>query len=147
MKTDVNDRLTERISLSISIPAEFDNVAGDVWKSRFVLVGEAPASISSREKYFPFCSLSGCSGWLNNLLDEENIPEGNLFWINAQHIDGTPNNKKIFDYLLGKKIICLGKKAEKWVEPTGLKYETVPHPQYWKRFKSKERYPLMDLLK
>lgn len=140
-------RLLNRILFSKDIPREFNNVAGSIQYSRFVLIGESPSKESPFEHYYPFLDQIGCSGWLNRLLDVENISEQDLFWINAYHLDGSPNDLEILKYLKDKKIICLGKKAEKWLTPSGLKYESVPHPQYWKRFKSKERYPLMDLLK
>lgn len=140
-------RLLNRILLSRDIPDEFDNVAGNFESSCFVLIGESPANPSMMAKYYPFRDTKGCSGWLNRLLDDENVQEKDLFWINAYHIDGSPNDLEILRYLKDKKIICLGKKAEEWLKPSGLKHDLVPHPQYWKRFRSKERYPLMDLLK
>jgi hypothetical protein len=150
MKTQnklMQKRLLERILNSLAIPDRFDNVAGSFDNCKYVLIGEAPANESPLKRCYPFRDIIGCSGWLNSLLDKEEILESDLFWINAHHLDGTPNDIKILDYLQNKKIICLGKKAEKWLKPTGLKYESVPHPQYWRRFKSKEKYPLIDLLK
>jgi len=143
----LQQRLLARVVLSANIPAEFDNCAGSIELSKFVLIGESPANETTNKRYYPFCDIAGCSGWLNLLLNKEEINEEKLFWINAHHLDGSPNDVRLLDLLEGKQIICLGKKAEKWVKPTGKKYVEVPHPQYWKRFKSKEKYPLIDLLK
>lgn len=149
MKTNklLQKRLVDRIVLSANIPVEFDNCAGNLETAEFVLVGERPANESKNERYYPFCDIAGCSGWLNLLLDKEKIPEEKLFWINAVHLDGSQNDHTLLDLLEGRQIICLGRVAERWVKQAGKKYVQVPHPQYWKRFKSKEKYPLLELLK
>ena len=46
-----------------------------------------------------------------------------------------------------KQIVCLGKVAEKWAKKNGWEFVSFPHPQYWKRFKSKEPYPLIEFLR
>jgi hypothetical protein len=96
----------------------------------------------------PFCSTRGCSGWLNKQLDLERIPEERLFWLNALDNDDKPIDiKTIYEQLRPSIVIALGNVAKKVCIDQEIPHEFVYHPQYWKRFHSKERYPLFDLLK
>jgi hypothetical protein len=145
-------RLSHRIVLSQrSIPQQFDNCAGNFIcskKSRIIaIIGERPSKDSLLQRTYPFLDIDGSSGWLNSLLNTTNIREDQLFWINAKSINGDDNDPEIIHQLNPKAIVCLGKIAESWANKNGWEHLNVPHPQYWKRFKSTVEYPLIDLLR
>jgi hypothetical protein len=117
--------------------------------AKFLIVGDRPGPSAPKLKDYhhtPFYSLKHCSGWLNYLLEENGISEESLVWMNAYDVNGIKfDSNKIKG--LKCEIIALGSNAEKWLISNEIRsYSKSYHPQYWKRFKSKERYPLIDLL-
>lgn len=125
--------------------------AGSLIKADVILIGDRPGPAAPEQKNFlhvPFNSLKHCSGWLNKQLEENDIPESRLAWVNAYDKKGNPTDPDIVDFVMGKPVVyALGGNAEKWCKKMGVHYDCVfPHPQYWKRFKSKESYPLIDRL-
>lgn len=141
--------LSDRICVSKSIPKEFDNCGGnyDPKAKVTVIIGEQPAGESKQQRMYPFMAMDGCSGWLNRQLAEIHLDNLKMFWVNALNLDGSENDPRIVNSLNPKEIICLGKIAEKWAKKNGWEITTYPHPQYWKRFKSKLPYPLVGHLR
>lgn len=118
--------------------------------SKILIVGDKPAPSTKEEariNCIPFAAFWHSSLFLNIKLEEANIPESNLAWVNARDFDDNPTSYNVFPDWKWKKIIALGGVAEKWVKKAGLECSTVPHPSYWKRFHSKEPYPLIQVLK
>jgi len=136
---------------------------------RILLVGDKPGPGAPADPNFhhtPFYSTIYSSGWLNYLLGEYRIDEDRLIWLNASSIRWVDGD--FMDVMLGAPplieeryeidghfiniidpthIITLGNLAEAWVKKnTDRPYIKQAHPQYWKRFKSKEEYPLLPLL-
>lgn len=112
------------------------------------LIGERTSHPEKNKLHAPFCSTKACSGWLNKLLCEADVNEKDLFWVNALDNDGTPVDLgSMHAYLQPKHIFALGKVAEERLKVYNLSYTAFAHPQYWKRFKSKEPYPLIAALK
>lgn len=112
-----------------------------------VLVGEAFGERKDNDAFYqwPFASFSkgGCSQWLTEQLDSINITEDKLFWINADQ-----NLEVLYDdSFFGSKIFALGDKAYKELYNLKIPAIGVPHPQYWKRFKGDEPYPLLEHLR
>lgn len=97
----------------------------------------------------PFVSMSGsgCSDWLKQQLDEAQIDERKLYWVNAYDARGVSTNLGFIDLLKPKHIIALGGAAEHWCYQTNRPFHCVRHPQYHKRFCHKEPYHLIHLLK
>jgi len=123
-------------------------------KNRVVIVGDRPgpgAPTDPSYHHTPFYSTKHCSGWLNALLLKEGIPEERLLWLNAFDKDGNPTSAEQLTRLCPAAIVALGGNAAKWLtSAVGLRsdqFVETYHPQYWKRFRSKERYPLLDILK
>jgi len=110
-----------------------------------LLVGD---EVSSQEQHgVPFTrDRVGCSTWLAKQLHDAGISEGHLAWVNS-----TPDlTKKQVDFIQDRfpNKIALGVTAEYKLRQLGFSmFETVQHPQYWKRFLSKEPYPLIAKLK
>ena len=94
-----------------------------------------------------FCWDQGSAPWLADKLEEASIPEDRLYWINARNYLGRVNPADFIEKMNPENIVALGNKAASWCDNNSLAYEKVKHPQYWKRFKSKEEYPLIPLLK
>lgn len=119
-----------------------------------VIVGDRPgpaAPLDPSYHHTPFYSIKHCSGWLNTLLFLEGIDENELSWVNAYDKDGTPTDPAIVEDLSNDftpRIIALGGNAEKWLKKNGFPvWIKVDHPQYHKRFKNKQNYQLIPILK
>lgn len=126
--------------------------AGEFRQGNILIVGE---KISDKDEYQqvkrvgPFIMRGGCSEWLAEQMDEVGVPEQGLYWINAldNHERPTPAYPWIDD-LQPRLVVALGGVAKMWCQVNQLKnIEHFPHPQWWKRFKHHQRYPLVDLLK
>ena len=142
----VRQRVLERFRLRIKTKAPTG--AGSYTKGVVLLVGEQTSHPEENKYHAPFCSIKGCSGWLNAKLEEAAIPEQELFWINALDNDGTEMDlRKIYDDLEPRQVLALGNVARDQLQKFGISHGMVPHPQYWKRFKHREPYPLITVLK
>lgn len=115
------------------------------WDGGIVLVGEGFAERKDHDPWYqwPFASFSGdgCSRWLTQQLDEAGLPEENLLWVNADQ-----DLSFIHELEWSPTVFALGTKAEAALYREKLEATAVPHPQYWKRFKSSEPYPLVKLI-
>ena len=97
----------------------------------------------------PFVSYNegGSSIWLANGLDAVGISESELYWVNSTNdATGFPIKADFVNKLRPKKIVALGKAAERWCIENSLVFTSVPHPQFWKRYHPNERYELFDVL-
>lgn len=142
-------RLCDRIRATgdRNVLSRFDNCAGHFGDNDIVLVGERPSGVSPLQKTYPFCGLNGSSKWMNNLLDAEKIDEADLFWVNAYDGYGKSNDPLLVKNCLSATVIALGNVASEWCKENGVIHLKIYHPQYWKRFRAGERYPLLDLIK
>lgn len=124
-------------------------------KAKYVLVGESfgPVKDSDPLYQWPFASFScsGCSRWLAAQLEAAGVDEDRLLWVNA---DQPLEDLKywLVERSRDTKLIPLGGSAFARVSDfvhnidRGVQVKLMHHPQWWKRFKSNERYPLVDLL-
>jgi hypothetical protein len=117
-----------------------------------IIVGERPTTILNKldacdNLVVPFGSLRGCSGWLNKQLHVANVPEEKLFWLNAYDGFGKLTDLKKYVTLLNPvTTITLGNVASDECKKLNIEHEFYYHPQYWKRFRNKEQYPLINCL-
>jgi len=120
-----------------------------------LLVGERPGGFGGRW-HLPFVSLraDGCSAWLAEQLEEYDIPESALYWVNAYESVDVPLDPHFLTALQPKHVFALGEEARDWcvahLRDHGVgREEWSPHfhPQYHKRFHSKKPYPLIKELK
>lgn len=113
-----------------------------------LIVGER-LSPRVRHGFPPFVSFrhDGCAPWLAAQLEAGGISEHRLYWVNALGKGGRPIDPTFISQLKPRRIIALGSVAAKWCRDSGHAFETVPHPQYWKRFHHGQPYKLIDMLK
>lgn len=144
-KQEIASRLDTRKHIYTGI------LSGGVETVEVLLVGDRPGPSAPKHDLYvhtPFFSVKHCSGWLNALLHANSIPEHRLAWINSSDRVGTPLNFDIVRKLRPTRILALGGNAERWLIKNGCSsYIKVDHPQYWKRFKNSQPYPLVDALK
>ena len=122
------------------------------WKpsnGQLLLIGDRPAPSAPRDlgfHYTPFGALTNSSLWLNQQLEQFHIPEDGLAWVNATDINGVKTDHKILEHHWGG-IIALGNNAKLWAcKGTSKVVWLAQHPSAWKRFHSREPYPLLGLL-
>lgn len=96
----------------------------------------------------PFVSFNGggCSAWLAEGLESAGIPETSLYWVNALTPDGGVTKADFVDELRPRRTIALGADAAAWCVAAGIAHSTTQHPQFWRRFRSQEDYPLLAML-
>jgi hypothetical protein len=129
---------------------------GQTVSAEVILLGDTPGPgrpANTGYHHTPFYSTKNSSLWLNKLLAEHSVPETSLLWYNTTLADGTSLSKEAVSKQLEAggdvQVICLGANARKWADANIAEHQfisTVQHPQAWKRFHSKEPYPLMGLL-
>jgi len=141
------DRVQRRIDLTEETHAPFG--AGAFITGNVMIVGEQDSDPTASVKQRPFCTTKGCTGWLNKQLDDENIPEEKLFWVNALNNDNTAANLKyVVETMKPIAIVALGGIAQNELQKQEIyNFKPFYHPQYWKRFKSKLPYALIATLK
>jgi hypothetical protein len=140
------DRVQRRIDLAIETHAPFG--AGAFITGNVMIVGEQDSDPTASVEQRPFCTTKGCTGWLNKQLEAEGIPEEKLYWINALNNDySTVDLPRLVDALKPRAILALGGIAQKVCKDYEVEFKPFYHPQYWKRFKSKQPYALIETLK
>lgn len=114
-----------------------------------LLVGERPNLRRGQTYLGPFCAWSnvGCSSWLSHRLEAARIPERDLYWINAYDRRGHAADPRFLNHLQPRLVVALGSVAARWCRRHDVRHVSVPHPQYWKRFRSRQPYPLLEALK
>lgn len=131
-------------------------MGGAAVECKAVLLGDTPGPgrpEDPRYHHTPFYSTKNSSLWINCQLVEEGIQETDLLWFNTTLANGSPLDETIVRRQLQTEskplVVCLGNNAKKWFSCRFHGYSqvaTVFHPQAWKRFHSKQRYPLLDVL-
>jgi hypothetical protein len=115
-------------------------------------VGDRPAPDrpDDPEYHFtPFSALWNSSLYINLALHNAGIPEEALAWVNAVDWQGKAVSYDVLDHDW-ELVICLGGKAEAWLKKSPRPLSPaikVHHPAAWKRFHSKETYPLGEILR
>ncbi len=112
------------------------------WCAPVILIGERFAQRKNLDPHYqwPFASFSGsgCSQWLTRQLEDANVSEADLLWVNAdQDLSLLPS---------GAPYIALGREAAAVARGYGLGVIQVPHPQYAKRFDATGPYQLIQVI-
>lgn len=142
----IKERYTKRIKLGTETNAPYG--VGAFLPSNILIIGEKSANPESSANQQPFCDYKGCSGWLNNQLEDAGIPEEKLFWVNAINNDGSSIDlNKLVDDLNPSIVIALGGVAAKLCHQSKVDHHKFYHPQYWKRFGRKQPYEFTTILR
>lgn len=123
-----------------------------------LIIGDEFADHQECDPFYqwPFASFSnqGCSRWLATQLDKHQISERDLSWVNQDRLSKETLKAIIKSNHNIQSIVCLGDKAwntvNAWAADENLmsiRFEEVPHPQWWKRFNNSQPYSLISLLK
>lgn len=138
----IENRVAKRMALS------GDKLgAGAFIKGNLLILGEQASHPDSDPEQKPFCSTKACSGWLNWELEKLGVPEEAMFWLNVLNNDGTPAPLlETISELQPTEVIALGNVAKMACKKLGVEHLGFSHPQYWKRFRSKESYPFIKYL-
>lgn len=139
-------RFEKRIQLAKDTKAPFG--AGAFVQGNILLIGEQSSNPDTAPNQLPFCDDRGCSGWLNAQLDVFNIPEEQMFWVNALNNDDSEIMlSEVINQLQPRRVIALGRIAEALCVKNAVDHVYVPHPQYWKRFQHNRAYALIGVLR
>lgn len=118
--------------------------AGNLSPTSIVLVGESFAERKDNDPFYqwPFASFTneGCSRWLTDQLDNIDVRESELFWINADQ------DLAILKSFLRQPAIALGNEAYNKLHKAGIEAIGLNHPQYHKRFNGRDTYPLLHFI-
>ena len=120
------------------------------WLAPIMIVGDCFGEIKTNDSLYqwPFASFTdvGCSRWLAKLLQHAEIKEEWLFWINTDQIT-TGRGREFRELAANRHVIALGDVADARLTELGIDHYKVPHPQFYKRFKGSEPYPLPELIR
>ncbi len=113
-------------------------------RARFLFVGEQAAQAPD----LPFMTPGNSSGWLFDVLKDAGFEEWEVCFANALNSVGDVNDLLALSHASQHLscIIALGEVARRNLQAAGLTYTEVEHPQYFKRFKSKDRQAYVDKL-
>jgi hypothetical protein len=115
-------------------------------KAPFVLVGDAFGPVKNDDPLLqlPFVSFSGteCARWLTQQLEDANVSERELLWLNGDD----PLLNEIVAAHSRKRTFALGSRASGALHALGIKHLHVPHPQHAKRFNYHGGYRLIKEL-
>lgn len=99
-----------------------------------LMVGDKPNSAmhGTLKHRLPFFSMhgGGCSLWLSLYLEEHEVPEQQLYWINSSDWKGTPTPSDFVRALNPLGVVALGAQAASWCKTNSLIHSTVHHPSY-----------------
>lgn len=122
---------------------------------RVLLVGDRPGSgWGQYAPNWPFISANhgGASSWLARHLEEYEVSEAALFWVNAYDRDDVPLDvgrvhRMPFWSTTNTLIVSFGKHAHAWCEKNEVNAVQVHHPQYWMAKHPAETYRLGKILR
>lgn len=131
---------------ALKVPKNLGPGIGSFKKGNILIVGDKPSN-PLIDIDLPFVHLDGCSPWLADQLAKTDVPESDLYWINGFGLDGVMTDPSFIDKLEPSKIIALGSQAQRWCEIAGVNHLRTEHPQFWKRFRNSDVYPLVNILR
>jgi energy-coupling factor transporter ATP-binding protein EcfA2 len=74
------------------------------------------------------------SGYLTRVLRVAEVPEQDVILMNSAYRNGATWNLRQ-GWILQKKVVALGQRADERLTLDNVPHETIPHPQYWRRFR------------
>lgn len=107
-----------------------------------LLVGEQTNPRAQGRYLLPFIGTGyGAGSWLTALFEDWRVPETSLYWANAKRPDGGWEDPSFIDALRPSRIVAMGRVAQGWLKD--VEHVAVPHPQYWRRFRTREKFEPM----
>lgn len=125
---------------------QYENVSGRIsGGQRLLFVGEGPGRGSAPLPSWPWCGNEhnfDASSWFNAAVHRLALDESGMAFMNVQFRDGTvdPHLDQMIWEADAKRVIALGRIADKELTRLGIDHQAVVHPQYHKRFMSKTSY-------
>jgi hypothetical protein len=103
--------------------------------ARVLLIGDQIGSVTGPD--LPFVCKRGSSAYLDRALQLTGISERQLALTNARCPDGSTRILPATNAwgIAWERVVALGAIAAQICEEQNMRYEQVPHPQYWKRFR------------
>jgi adenylate kinase family enzyme len=120
-------------------PTLSDNTISGNVGGRYLFIGDrVNKKWGPHRPEWPFFEDKNCSLWLSKTLDEFNLREPDLCFVNANHPDGIYQIKKLTTEHKFERIFVFGTEAEAAIVNVGLHldYVGLPHPQAARRFPS-----------
>jgi hypothetical protein len=116
-----------------------------------LLVGDRSnvARIGQLKHRLPFVTFAGTGvgPWLNQQLEAAGVREDELYWINAYDAAGGATDPGVIKSLRPRKVIALGKLAERWALDAGAAYEVLLSPAEWRHEFKREPYPVGRIIR
>lgn len=110
----------------------------------YLFIGERGSSPDSLTTDLAFFGTTGSSHYLTQMLDEAGFREDEIAFVNAERWDNVEVPWHQWPF---KRFIALGKIASEACRARGVAHWAVPHPQYWKRFRSDHPERYIEMLK
>jgi hypothetical protein len=128
-------------------PANLGPGVGHFYPGVTLLIGEQINGNANSYTPWPFIGRGGSSTWVTQQLENAEIPEHRLYWINARNADDKFVNPAFLERLQPNKIIALGEQATIWCRKVAkVPYKSIPHPSFWLRFQRSQLYPLAGII-
>jgi hypothetical protein len=117
-----------------------------------LLVGDRSnvARIGQLKHRLPFVTFAGTGvgPWLNQQLEAAGVREDELYWINAYDAAGAATDPAVIKALQPRKVIALGKLAERWLIDAGMPHAAVIlSPSEWRQEFKREPYPVGRIIR
>jgi hypothetical protein len=116
---------------------------GSIFGNKMVVVGEA-VNKNTTWLGLPFDN-GGSSEFLYSCMREAQVPEPRVYLCNAK--DLTVEEAMFIRQGETEPWLALGDVAHKVLNELSISHSHIPHPQYWKRFKSNQRAEYVAVLK
>lgn len=84
-----------------------------------------------------------CSMYLNDCIKQSFVEDSDIYFVNSDTL--TQDEATYLNYPW-TKFVALGAKASKRLTRLGIEHKSIPHPQYWRRFHSKEQERYISML-
>jgi hypothetical protein len=117
------------------------------WLGGVLLVGDDFSRHQPGDPLYqwPFGAFHGSSVYVTRACEEAGVDENELLWVNQASV----SREILAGLQASRQAVALGDKAAMALQQTnvGRSFRHVPHPQYAKRFLSREPYELVEVLK
>jgi len=116
-----------------------------------LIVGER-SGVSRRDQLkhrLPFVTFAGdgIGPWLCRQLEQDQISEKDLYWVNAYDAQGVATAHEVVELLKPRVIVAMGSLAERWCCDAGASFVGLLSPQEWRQSNRRKQYPLGQLIR